>query len=40
MVRLSLPAVKQILLASGALTDQQERDLLRKIEKSAIRYNC
>ena len=37
MVRLSLPAIKQILLSSGAVTDQQEKDLLRKIEQSAMR---
>ena len=37
IVRLSLPAIKQILLSSGAVTDQKEKDLLRKIEQSAMR---
>ena len=38
IVRLSLPAIKQIVLSLGAVTDQKEKDLLRrKIEQSAMR---
>lgn len=37
MVKLSLPAVRQILLSSGVSSSDQERLLTGNIERSAVR---